>query len=298
VERAVWTLLATCACAGCGAITGVDSLQEVPACEACDGALPLDAAMDAGLLDAPALDASTLDAGGDTGPGPSVDAPAESAHDAGFRWCASLSSPPTFCDDFDVGPLGASWDGQSVTLGSLSLVPKPVVSSPNALLSSTLATAIGMPEAELNKSFTTILTASRFVFSLYVGTVDKTVPYPKFAALSVNNANWALYLQLSLGTTPDLVEQVPVDGGVAFLNYNLSQPIPAGAWSVVEIDTSANARGGVGSFSVTINGASALPTTSVSTSVLGTPTIHVGLFGITPPSSAWAAYYDDVAFYL
>jgi hypothetical protein len=73
-------------------------------------------------------DAGTREDASDAG---AVDAP--SACDAGF--CACLSPPPTFCDDFDHGTLGARWTapvanpmpGASLTLDSNA------VSSPNAL---------------------------------------------------------------------------------------------------------------------------------------------------------------------
>jgi hypothetical protein len=82
--------------------------------------VPVDATVDA-RADSPTdsrgeatQDAAPGDAPADTGAEVPSDAPA-------LRYCQTLSPQPLFCDDFDVGVLGATWDTVSTGGGTMAL---------------------------------------------------------------------------------------------------------------------------------------------------------------------------------
>lgn len=90
-------------------------------------------------LDGLSGDAGTADEGGAADEGIRDAATDAASSDAQQRsdapFCASFSTPPTLCDDFDEMPLGAPWDKPDLQdAGTLSLDDASFLSSPNSLL--------------------------------------------------------------------------------------------------------------------------------------------------------------------
>jgi len=230
---------------------------------------------------APSADASgEMASGGDDQADGGVDAPGD----------APACDPPSFCDDFDHGPLGATWSGFNTSADGVLALESTNVRSPPYALSVTLnepADASVGRQAMLNKSFPQARAVSCSV-ALYLeqtGAETATV-----MSIFVDNPFWSGYqfnVLILADRTSQLVEWGDfADGSAGPYVYVSGAPIPLQQWvhAVVTIDYS-------GSASLYVNGS---PFVKLQTypQTPKSETFYLGLGA--GGSGAWSAFFDDV----
>lgn len=205
-------------------------------------------------------------------------------------FCATRTPRPAFCDDFDRGALGATWDvlergaPQQASLDTVTFLSPPA------------AFAVTPPRLAAGELGATLLrrtvkgTARRFVFGFAV----RADAPPTDGTLAIATLDLALDHLLTLylrdddpvSPGPSLAEAAP--GAGAIVRTRLASAPPAGVWTRVELDVDAAAGHAV----VRIAGAVVL-SAPVSRASAVDPTIRVGAL-VTGPADAYGLRFDDV----
>ncbi len=299
--------------AACNVLSGVDDLTIVSCPGGCLDAAGL-ADADAATRDQAGPDAPTADRPVDTGTVDShpdqsvdstvpesggVDAPADIVMQeaAPLRWCDMQTPTPSFCDDFDVGPLGATWTSMSMDFSTLSLDPTRSTSPPDSCLVSTQAIMSGEANAQLVKTFSTAASGTmQLAFDVYLQQVDTTVSYPKLGAIRLSDG-YALFVQLTFGSL-SVVEAIPEpDGGTLYETWIATQNLPVQQWVRLVLETQPSSTGVIGTYDLQMGGVVVLgPMQAGSPGTSGDPEIEIGAYNITAPSGAWLVSFDDVVF--
>lgn len=249
---------------------------------ACGLTANFDGLQDGGPADA-GFDRSTRP--GDGGDGGAPEATAE----GGF--CASLSTPVQFCDDFDEGQtIGAGWSQTDVYQGSTIALDNVYFSQPFSFLSSInentapssarLLENVPIDTPHVHMEFEMLLPPSTGQFNFELCTlhepVDSGLTYGVF--YKYQNGNLLVYLRTLLE-----------DGGESDL-YNVIGAPPAG-WLHVEIDCDVS---GSGTVVVKHNGAIVVNDTDANTSTLSRTDmwVEVGFYSNDPATAI--AHFDNV----
>ena len=254
---------------------------------------------------------STVDAGADVGP--AIDgAPADGADDSradaripgdgsssldgrappdgGTLDAANDTSGPLdpcapapnlfFCDAFGASSLGATWDHDTLTQGSLD--PAVLVSPPSSLYVDLAAGSADVADY-LSKALTPpAATALDIAFDLRVDQPGPVYPVGIFCGPS----DYSLSLNLD---SSGIAEQ---GGGVAYVEHATTATFPTAVWRHVEIVL----RRAEATVEVHVDGAVVLPPTNLvgtSNVVQGGCTLVLGMF-YAPKQTAWRAHFDDV----
>ena len=222
--------------------------------------------------------------------------PADAGHDApgAGGWCATQSPKPTFCDDFDTGDLGATWDFFQQTppgVGALDLAT--FVSAPNAFGVRTKRCADGEIGSILLRK-TVAGGASRAVvaFDVNADAVQASGTLA-IATLDLSTTHLlTLYLRDDDPNTPGptLTEVAP---GVSAPVRNPFTAVPAAAaFTHVVLDVDA----ANGHATVAFNGTPAL-SAAIAKAPVDSPTIRIGVL-VTGPALPYTFDFDDVTFTL
>ncbi|MEO6574904.1 MAG: hypothetical protein ABIP89_13755 [Polyangiaceae bacterium] len=264
-----------------GSKIGAFLLLAMSACGGTTSADPADAADDA-QADA----AITIP--GDSGP-PPEDATTVDAADAGpTRFCDSVVPAPVFCDDFDVGALGKSWDFFLTSPpGTGVLDGTDVRSTPSAFVITTaMVNAAESANLLLRKSVTGTPARVRLAFDVLVPDLPISGAIG-IATLDLSTDHlFTLYLRDdSASPAASLVEARP---GVSALVRNNFALFAAKAWVHVVLDLKPAQSLG----SLSFDGANVLDGIAIDPAVTD-PTIRVGVLTYGP-ANAYVARFDNV----
>lgn len=245
----------------------------------------------------PDAGSSHLDSGGGAGLDAGTDAPAEAA--APSSYCASLSSAPIFCDDFDEGALGTPWDQVSGAHGAVSLDSAFSVSAPNAMLVSVNSGASNVDVAAY-KSFPSkqgVVGVYTMDFDVRVETVDTSSSSDGvLAALQFWNgsAYWDLQVEVVYASGA-LNAYLTEDSASVNVAHIASQNIPMKTWSHVTLAVAVPSTAGSGTqATLSLNGAAIATATVKVTTNNPIPEILLGVTYATPSSGGWTVRYDNV----
>ena len=245
---------------------------------------------DAGFADAP-LDVGSV-----------LDAPVEAASDAGSdagRYCASLTTKPSFCDDFDdEGPF-SNWSGSVIGPGASILRDRAASrSAPNSLLATSPANPASIA-AYLRLDSPTTVHRVRVAYDMRVDARDALTAYAEVGYIRfgvTGGKQHAFYIRLRNDTsvaTAFAAEAYLPDGGVPDYGVALSGNPQFSSWTRVAVDYDLGTSPHV---SVTIDGAvagSAALDPTLFTSDVAHVDIGIGYTG-HPSSAAWQLRYDNV----
>jgi hypothetical protein len=265
----------------CSLTTSVDGLSGGSAPDA-GSAGDAGGSADAPLGDGALLDATVVDAGSDAG-----------------RFCASLTTQPSFCDDFDdEGPF-STWTTSDVGAGGSAVRDRSAaVSAPNSLLTTSAVSAVSVP-ALLGVASPTPVHRVRIAYDLRVEARDPQTAYAEVGYIRVGPSDaraHAFYMRLyadpALSTSFTAEAYLP-DGGISQKNFNPVINPQFTKWTRVAVDYDLRAAPRV---EVSIDGMSAGQTALDATIFTpGFASVEVGL-GYTghPMSAAWQLRYDNV----
>ena len=239
---AVYSTAASAFAATLAALVGLAASAN--ACGSNEGTEILDASpgSDAEAIDANAADGSDSGAredGGAASDARASDADAADAtiRDAGPSYCDFLDVKPAFCDDFDHGAVGATWDAVVVIKpGTATLDDTVSTSAPNSLLITTpLVQDTSYGTVLLRKTVTNAaaVTHARLAFSFNPTSMTSATGSLAIATLDLSMGHlFTLYLRDQSTTPgPSLVETQASDTRFALTG------VPAvGAWTRVILD--------------------------------------------------------------
>jgi hypothetical protein len=220
-------------------------------------------------------------------------------------FCASLSPPPMFCDDFDVHPLPGVWDGLTQTGGTVALDTGASVSPPRSLLATDSPLGTGQSlDAALFKHFTlpSPPTTLSWSFQLQPVAVDTTTGTAlvlaslDFVDTPGNRYSVQFTLEQDGGPVRLRLEEQSglLDGGSSYVPHSLPDSLPLGKWTDVRLVMT---RSGptAASVEVSFGSTTELATTSLSMNVDATTVqMAVGSRFETEPSQGWTTRYDNV----
>lgn len=248
-----------------------------------------------GPTDASADHAAAQDAQPEGEAGGSGDAGADAKPEAeagAQTWCDTQSPRPAFCEDFDRGALGTSWDAVVQTPGSaIALDQASFVSAPQSLFAQSKAASSGqLGSVLLRKTVSVTATRVRLAFDFKGDPAPASGGPVGIATLDVTQTHlFTLYLHdegLDGGAgAPALVEQVP-GGGSSRHPFTLP---PIGGFTRVELDVDLAAQ----KATVRFGGTAVLDQVSVAGGTATEATIRVGVLA-TGPQSAYAARFDNL----
>jgi hypothetical protein len=249
----------------------------------------------------------TLGEGGGDASLPTEDAPSPVDAPSTSGFCASRSPAPTFCQDFDEGPLPGNFSGESTVNGTLSLSKASVVSAPYSLLAqdNALGACAGLNTA-LRNFFPALPTAAT-TFTLDFEIDPLNVDPNSGAALVVASldfgdaANERYSIQLTLfqqGVAGSigirLEEQAAYADGGTFYEPHALQNMPSGAWTEVVLEVNLAPA----SATATVNYGSTPVLSDAPLTISLNPTnlmLTIGSAYESTPSSGWTTGYDNVA---
>lgn len=226
--------------------------------------------------------------GGESG-GPDIGGDAGTAGTAGT---APAACPPgaVFCDDFDQGELGATWDSANLQFAVLDAVRAHT--APASL-------RIQLPEqapetsALLKQGLGTASESFRVSFYLRIAAARDVYPFGLF--LPTDNYQISLHLDGLGHDELALAEQTSAKlaNGESYAELATSASLPAnGAWRHIELFF----RRTAGTVSVRVDGAEALTETPLLGAALlkqGVPTLGIGVF-FADSGASWDGGFDDV----
>jgi hypothetical protein len=228
----------------------------------------------------------------------------ENADTSPPRWCATVSPAPLFCDDFDVGALGATWSGGLQQSTATATLDSTIFESPpsSMLVAIPSFSSGGDGIAMLSTTFSAILNgASTYAFDLIIEAWDMNANYTKVASI-IMPGGYAIYIQIDATGVLDIAEQIPAeDGGFAYGDY-FGAPttvIAPGVWHRIELRTAPPIDGGSGiaSLTATFDHATVIDETSLEAVIPpGAPEIELGLYWVVPMEAPWRVHFDNVVF--
>jgi hypothetical protein len=251
-----------------------------------------------GATDAATPEAS-VDAGVDTGggtPDAAADAPEtgrDATVDAG-TFCARQSPAPTFCKDFDDGPVDFDWSSIVRTHGEVALDTAFATSAPFAARFT--RTADGCQGTSLDKVLPGLVNEAHLRFQLRLGTADGGVPSGSFlggfnlASATAPACTMLLELDVMAGISFGLAAQADYPDGGGLRDYVAASryPVP-GAWTLVELDAVPDA--GAWSIAMRLDGVQVMKKTFATCPAPSTMSFGLGL---SCAGVGEEARYDDV----
>jgi hypothetical protein len=219
-----------------------------------------------------------------------VPAKPRASGDGGVGYCPTRASGAAFCDDFDHGTLGATWDHVPSTppgtarldLTTFSTAPAALVITTDALADAELTTLLFRKTANGAASravlgFDLFADDAQASGTLAIATLDLAIDHLLTLYLLDDDP-------ISPGAT--LTEAPP--GGTASVRNPLTKAPTAGKWTRVEIDVDARDGKAV----VRFDGAAVL-TAPIAKAAALDPTVRVGALA-TGPATPYTLRFDDV----
>lgn len=240
------------------------------------------------------------DAGSDAGTtssgdaAPVTDAAPEAADARPSTFCTKLGGEHALCDDFDFGPLGEPWSGETRLGGRLELV-EAGVSEPNALavIGEVNPTNVGL-EKEILRPFSGIVC----VFDFRV--VQLGQPTTAVVGLSFVSPEVSRYT-ISLAVDADGAELETYSEGAAGGAAATKDPLPAppiGAWRKVRLDVVVRppaVGGGTPRAVVLVNGEQQVTRELTPPSNIQRARFKIGLVnGLAGAKNDWHVQFDNV----
>jgi hypothetical protein len=265
----------------------VAALIIAAACSSFDGATT--GGPDDGLDAAP--DAPTADGAADA-----TDAAVTADADT-RRWC-ERQTKLLFCDDFDDGPLGATWDVELVTGGTLRFDALNSTSTPRAL-GATIAPEPSLtvvPQAAFQKTFPLHPRKMRYAVDVRINTRDDAGAPAQVVYFGIDGPS--IYYKLGFLVRKDdtaFDEDTNADGGVPTPVRPIASQLALGRWTRITIDVVLMPDAGSPSATVNIDGTDVLSTPIVPPIRDGTLGITAGVWFVNPPTSGWDISFDNVA---
>ena len=219
--------------------------------------------------------------------------------------CASRAPVPTFCDDFDHESLPGAWDVFHEVGGSLAIDPGAHVSAPSSLVARFSALAPGqLLDTALRKTLSLPASRGTMTFELAVQpvTVDATpgavivIAAIDFFDAANNRYTLQLTLRQAAGrSSVTLGEQSGfVDGGMAYVEHALNDPLTVGAWTTIRLDVTRTAPQAA-TARLTFDGRVELDAVALQVTVNATSIVAaLGSAFESLPSKEWVIRYDDV----
>jgi hypothetical protein len=170
----------------------------------------------------------SLDGLGGSGDAQTNEAAADAGGEAGF--CASLSPPATFCDDFDHGALGATWTKTQLVGPGAVLELNPLARTPPSSLHSLVADSGAGGTASLVEALPGTANVIDYTFDLYVAR-KPTIEKVEICGVGVTIGQDEYYVDVFLGPEDDA--NMEHDGPSGYVEGNsvpLSQPLATGKW--------------------------------------------------------------------
>ena len=244
---------------------------------------------EAGAVDAPVGDGSLLDAS------------ADAASDGGGRYCASLTTKPSFCDDFDDEGNFSNWTTSVIGVGGSVVRDRArAVSAPNSLLATSAPSASSIP-ALLQLASPSLVHRVRIAYDLRVEARDPQTAYAEVGYIRFGAGETrvhAFYIRLYADpsqSTAFTAEAYLSDGGTSQKNFSPTNNPRLSDWTRVGVDYDLRV-GAAPRISVSINGAPAAETAldpALFTPDFASVGVGVGYSG-RPSSAAWQLRYDNV----
>jgi hypothetical protein len=215
----------------------------------------------------------------------------------GGSFCASVSSPHHFCDDFeDPAPLATRWQIVALAGGRVALAPPD--SGPNtAVFSAPPVDGGADPVAFLLRDFPQVTNHVRESFALRMETRGGGLSVAPLTRIRFGPpvGGGADFLLVADQTRAYAYERLDsTDGGEAtFLPHAVNGTLATGAWIRVAIDIVFEPK--PAKVTVLVDDAAVAGPEPLSPSfVAGALQAHVGLDYTTSPSSGWQLAIDDV----
>jgi hypothetical protein len=219
-------------------------------------------------------------------------APEASRESGGPSWCHEHMPPPAYCDDFDQGDLGATWDFfQQAPPGAATLDQAVFVSPPQSFgVVTKKLTGPDFGTILLRKTIPGPASRARLAFQLWA---DAPQPSGTLAVATLDLSTdhlFTLYLRDDDPSAPGptLTEQPP--GGAPAVRHPFATLPPLGAWTQVAIDLDAAG----GSATLTIGDTTVLSAVSIAKATVDGPTIRIGVLALGP-ATPYTMRFDDVA---
>jgi hypothetical protein len=232
------------------------------------------------------------------GDGATPDSSTDAGSDGG-RYCASLTTQPSFCDDFDdEGPF-SKWTTSVVGAGGSAVRDRSAaVSAPNSLLTTSAVSASSVP-ALLRLASPTLVHRVRVAYDLRVEARDPQTAYAEVGYIRFGPGEThvhAFYMRLfadpTLSTSFTAEAYLP-DAGISQANFNPASNPQFTKWTRVAVDYDLR---GAPRVEVSIDGVSAGQTAldaSIFTPDFASVEVGIGYAG-HPTSAAWQLRYDNV----
>jgi hypothetical protein len=275
------------------------------------------AGMDTGTTDSGGADSAHRDGAGDSSA--SMDSAIDSASDTGaadgpadsppettaLAYCASLSTTPLFCDDFDQGALATPWDQVLSGGGGDSIDATYSVSAPDAMLASvTAGTAASSVDLGAYKSFPSeqgVAGTYTLSFDVRIDAADESASSDGvLAAIQLWNgsATWDMELEVAYSSSGhDFTATLTENSSTDYAAHAASQTLPKGAWTRVDIGITLPANaGGRAPATMSFGGTQVVATNVHVTTSNPIPEIIVGPTYATPTAGGWTVRYDNVTF--
>jgi hypothetical protein len=277
---------------------------------ACSRPLALPAAMDSGApspVEA-STDAGTGEASSDTGPDMQPDA-MDAMTDAGRpdagSWCA-VQGLHLFCEDFDHGALGASWDQIQQQHGVPRLDGTAYTSPYESFLASTTALTQGaVASVGLSKRVTYLATEMHLAYDLRVDAQDPAgSPVVVSSLQMLDSASDILeVINVLVGSSGGSVDDsATLDGGAEWDHTHSLGALTIGQWTRIKLDAflpGYDSGPEPGTLSVTVGTGTTpvvdhVPLSPVAQ--LAQPFFYLGVVSASGPSTPVAVRFDDVTF--
>jgi hypothetical protein len=269
-----------------------------------------------GSLGSPPGDTGSTGALGDGGEGDSG-----SAHDAGAPlpdaaptgYCALLSPAPLFCDDFDEGALRPPWNQVTGMNATVSLSNATAVSTPNAMLVTTVAGSQSVDGAGYKQfaPLTSAATTQKLDFDLRIEQGDQSNRSDAIVAAiqfydSLNDV-WDLQLEAYWDATTNKFtillseDGEPGDGGTnQYYSHTASAELAPNTWVHVTMELSMSSplvAFGPATAKLSFDGTLIASASQLHIATTNpTPEILMGVTYVGSDNTGWTARYDDVTF--
>lgn len=209
-------------------------------------------------------------------------------------FCGSLSTRPTFCDDFDRGADFVGWDDKVTANNALLSIDRTRVRSPPGALAIAIPDSDNQdPVAFLTKKVARTFNEATLSFAINPDDLDGKTKRAVSCSFLVKLPDGDAVVRVILGAVPYLneIKRDSSDRVVFGKDYPISGTMASNTWSQVELVLTLSTPSHV---RMKINGESALDQALGAAWGPGELTANVGLYLATAPTRAFRVRIDDV----
>ena len=209
------------------------------------------------------------------------------AEEAGF--CASLSTPVHFCDDFDEGQtVGAGWDAIDVYQGSSVFLDYTYYSPPASFLSQINASS-APASARLQKDLPIDTPHVHFEFEMLLPQFDGDLELCTLHEPVADGTTYGLFYKYENGNLLVYVRALEEDGGESDFMSQIGPPPSSWLHVAIDADVSESAT-----IVVSHDGTVVVNATNVNTSTLTRASMFVELGYYSDNAATTLAHFDNV----